>query len=47
MPSVSFWVDENFNLIIEFLIFIELNIQRHLHFNESETVPIPITNKIF
>ena len=42
MPLVTFGVDRNMNLIIQFPIFIQLYIQELLLLYQIETVPVPI-----
>ena len=42
MPLVTFGVDRNMNLVIQFLVFIQPYIQKPLVLYQLETVPVPI-----
>ena len=42
IPLVTFWVDRNMNLVIQFPIFIQPYIQEPLLLYQIETVPVPI-----
>ena len=42
MPLVTFGIDRNMNLVIQFLVFIQPYIQKPLVLYQLETVPVPI-----
>ena len=45
MQLVTFGIDEQGNLIIQFLVFVHLHTQQHLILYQMETVPVPIVDE--
>ena len=45
MKLVTFGIDDQRNLIIQFLIFVHLHNQQHLTLYQLETVPVPIIDE--
>ena len=42
MPLISFGIDKDINLIIQFLVFVQPYTQKPLILYQLETVPVPI-----
>ena len=45
MPLITFGIDKDMNLIIQFLVFVQPYTQKPLILYQLETVPIPILDK--
>ena len=45
MKLVTFGIDDQRNLIIQFPVFVHLRTQQHLILYQLETVPVPITDE--
>ena len=45
MKLVTFGIDDQWNLIIQFPVFVQLHTQQHLVLYQMETVPLPIVDK--
>ena len=45
MKLVSFGIDENRNLIVQFPVFVQLYTQKRLVMYQVETVPVPILDR--
>ena len=45
MPLITFGIDKDMNLIIQFPVFIQLYTQKSLILYQLETFPIPILDK--
>ena len=45
MKLVTFGIDDQRNLIIQFPVFVHLHIQQHLILYQMETVSVPIINE--
>ena len=45
MQLVTFGIDRDMNLVIQFLVFIQPYIQKPLVLNQLETVPVPILDR--
>ena len=45
MKLVTFGIDGQRNLIIQFLVFVHLHTQQHLILYQMETVPVPIIDE--
>ena len=45
MKLVTFGIDDQRNLIIQFLVFVQPYTQQHLTLYQIETVPVPIVNE--
>ena len=45
MPLVTFSIDKDMNLIIQFPVFVQPYTQRHLVLYQLKTVPVPVLDK--
>ena len=45
MKLVTFGIDNQRNLIIQFLVFVQSHTQQHLILYQMETVPVPIVDE--